>query len=189
MGWNFPTGGGYRSKLFSLALKDGKNITFVGTRSNGPTTVDGKPFPQKHEGTSGIKIEALQKVLEGGALTKSDVKPHIILLHIGTNNLVGGGSATQNATLLGSFLDKVIKDCPDALLVVAKIIPYTGAEAYNATIPALVDERAKKGAHIVLVDQFTSFPTSELADGVHPNEKGYIRMADVWYKAIAQYLH
>lgn len=189
MGWNYPSGGGYRSKLFSLGLKDGKNFTFVGTRSNGPTTVDGKPFPQHHEGTSGIKIEDLQKnVVDKGALTGADVKPHIILLHIGTNNLAGG-NPTTNATRLGSLLDKVITDCPDALIVLAKIIPYNGAEAFNATLPALVDTRVKAGAHIVLVDQFSEFPTSELSDGIHPNEKGYERMASVWYKAISSYLH
>jgi lysophospholipase L1-like esterase len=58
---------------------------------------------------------------------------------------------------------------------------------YNNAIPAVVDERVKAGKHLLLVDQFTGFPTSELGDGVHPNQKGYERMAGVWYDAISKY--
>jgi lysophospholipase L1-like esterase len=179
--------GAYRVELFHLANQDGKNITFVGTRSNGPDQVDGKPFPKKHEGTSGISIEGLQSVVEGGALTRDDVKPNIILLHIGTNNMYGSHPSPPEQ-LLPKLLDKIIAACPDALLVVAKIIPYSGVDSYNAAIPGIVQQKAEAGAHIIMVDQNTGFPTSELADGVHPNADGYARMGDVWYKAISQYL-
>jgi lysophospholipase L1-like esterase len=194
MGWTPPGastwGGGYRIKLFSLANKDGKNFTFVGTRSNGPTTVDGKTFPKSHEGTSGISIEDLQKnVVEKGALTGSAVKPHIILLHIGTNNMYGSHSAKPEV-LIEPLLDRIIKDCPDALLVVAKIVPYSGVDSFNAALPAIVDKRAKAGAHIILIDLNKGFPSGGIAsDGVHPNETGYTFMADGWYKAISSYLH
>jgi lysophospholipase L1-like esterase len=52
-----------------------------------------------------------------------------------------------------------------------------------------VQTRASAGKHVILVDQFTGFPTSELGDGVHPNQAGYARMAGVWYEAIKSYLH
>jgi lysophospholipase L1-like esterase len=48
---------------------------------------------------------------------------------------------------------------------------------------------ADTGKHILFVDQFKGFPTSELGDGVHPNQAGYARMAGVWYEAIKGYLH
>jgi len=195
MGWNNPPGGGYRIKLFSLANKDSKNFTFVGTRSNGPDTVDGKTFPKNHEGTSGISIEDLEtKVIDKGALTGSAVKPHIILLHIGTNNMYGTHTSKPEV-FMASILDDIIKQCPDALLVVAKIIPLpsnpSGIDSFNSLLPAMVDERAKKGAHIVLVDQFTGFSASSdlWSDQVHPSESGYTKMAAVWYAAISQYLH
>jgi len=189
MGWNYPSGGGYRSKLFHLVLQDSKSVTFVGTRSNGPETVDGVKFPKNHEGTSGITIQNLQGVVDKGALTGANVKPHIILIHIGTNNL-SGGSASANATLLGSFLDSVIKACPDALLVVAKIIPFNGSEkGFNDAIPAVVEARVKQGAHIIMVDQTAGFDAKkDIGDGVHPNESGYTKMAAVWYAAIKDYL-
>ena len=185
-GINMP--GAYRIELFRLATEAGKDITFVGTRSNGPNEqIAGKPFPKAHEGTSGISIEGLQSVVEGGALTRDDVQPNIILLHIGTNNMYGSHPA-QPAELLPSLLDEIIAACPDALLVVAQIIPYNGVESYNAAIPEIVQQKAQAGAHIMMVDQYTDFPNSELADGVHPNEAGYERMARVWYDAVSEYL-
>jgi len=51
------SGGGYRVPLFHLVSQDQKTITFVGSGQNGPAMVDGKAFPQHHEGHSGYTIE------------------------------------------------------------------------------------------------------------------------------------
>ncbi|HOU92869.1 MAG TPA: GDSL-type esterase/lipase family protein [Polyangiaceae bacterium] len=185
--------GGYRVNLFRLANQAGKDITFVGTRaSTSPNDVDGVPFPKNHEGTSGISIEGLKSnVVDAGLLSRADVDPHIILLHIGTNNMYGSHPAGPEV-LLPQLLDAIIAECPDALLVVSTLIPLpmntSGISAYNAAIPAIVEERAAAGAHIILVDQFTGFPTSELEDQVHPTVAGYARMGQVWFDAIEQYL-
>jgi lysophospholipase L1-like esterase len=78
------------------------------------------------------------------------------------------------------------------LIVVSKIIPLSsGASAvrtYNDAIPAVVQKRIDAGKHLVLIDQFTGFPTSELGDGVHPNQAGYNRMAEKWYATIKDLL-
>ena len=92
-------------------------------------------------------------------------------------------------------MDKIIQACPNALLVVAKIIPLpmntSGIDSFNSKLPGLVSDRANKGAHIILVDQFTGFNASTdlWSDNVHPSESGYTKMANVWYTAISQYLH
>lgn len=183
-GSGYEFNGGYRVPLFELAVADGKNITFVGSRSNGPDTVAGKPFPKAHEGTSGIKTAALAM-----ASNKYKDGPHIVLLHIGTNDMQGPVDDAVDA--LDTFLDQIIEEVPDALLVVAQVIPLSGSQAvqtFNAAIPAMVEERASAGAHIIMVDQFTNFPEAELGDGVHPSLEGYERMAGVWYDAIESYL-
>jgi lysophospholipase L1-like esterase len=90
------------------------------------------------------------------------------------------------------LLEKLVMNAPDALIVVAKLTPLRSSAAvttYNDAIPSVVQERASAGKHIVLVDQFMGFPTSELGDGVHPNQQGYERMAGVWYNAIGKLLH
>jgi lysophospholipase L1-like esterase len=180
--------GGYRIHLFELAVKDGKSVTYVGGSMNGPTTVAGMPFPRAHEGHSGWTISQIVGLLPSPAL---DVSPHIVLLHIGTNDMYQNASGADQR--LGAVIDQILQTLPSSLLVVSTIIPFPGSvqnvATYNAAVPKVVDARAQAGKHVLFVDQFKDFPTSELADGVHPNSDGYARMANVWFTAISAYLH
>jgi lysophospholipase L1-like esterase len=61
---------------------------------------------------------------------------------------------------------------------------------FNKAGPGVVKQRSDAGKHVLYVDQFTGFQTSDLgSDQVHPNEGGYEKMAVVWYGAIKSYLH
>jgi lysophospholipase L1-like esterase len=96
---------------------------------------------------------------------------------------------------LGGLLDKVIINAPDALPVVAQIIPLGYGtndviKAYNQTIPNLVQQRASAGKHITILDMYTGFTPSAIlgSDNIHPNSAGYKFMADRWYSAIGSLL-
>jgi hypothetical protein len=179
--------GGYRVELFSLALADGHDVTFVGGSMNGPQMVDGQPFPRSHEGHSGWTVSQIDGIVPSPALNPD---PHIILLHIGTNDMYQMPSGATDR--LETLIDAILTELPNSLLVVSNIIPLpqsAGAvTTYNAPIPGMVMERANAGKHILFVNQFEGFPTSELGDGVHPNQVGYERMARKWYAAISDYL-
>lgn len=186
IGSDIGMGGGYRAPLFGLAVEGGKDITFLGRRTGqGPSTVNGEPFPKNHEGYSGHTIEQLMGEMDGWPF---DGEPHIILLHIGTNDVFRQPDGIPQR--LGQILDQLIERNPQALIAISTIIPldFGSVDTYNQAIPGVVQERIDAGAHLLLVDQFTGFPTSELGDGVHPNEAGYARMAQVWYDAIGVYL-
>lgn len=178
--------GGYRVELFHLALEGGHDITFTGTQQpNGPSMVDGVTFPRNHAGISGQLIAEI-----AGRIPNPDMQemPHIILVHAGTNDMVRSRTGAEGR--LEALMDKLIDQAPDALLVFSNLIPLSSGnvEDYNDAIPAMVEARANAGAHIIFADQYTDFPTSELGDGVHPNQAGYARMAGVWYEAIEPYL-
>ena len=181
--------GGYRVELFRRARADGKTITFTGSVMNGPMMVDGVAFPRNNEGHSGWKIAQLSPLIPMPALTDP---PHIVLLMIGTNDIAQNDDLGAAPMRLGALIDKLVMNAPDALIVVAQVTPLgrssNTVQTYNAAIPALVQERSAAGKHVILVDQFTGFPTAELGDGVHPNQQGYERMAGVWYDAIGRLL-
>lgn len=181
--------GGYRVELFAKAVADQKSITFVGSLSNGPNTVSGVTFPKSHEGHFGWTIKQVDDLIPDPALNPA---PHIVLLHLGTND-INTSTLSGAPERLGSLIDQIITKLPSALIVVAKIIPEPSKASdittFNNAIPQIVQTRANAGKHVILVDQFTGFPSSELGDGVHPNQAGYTRMAGVWYTAVKGYLH
>jgi lysophospholipase L1-like esterase len=180
--------GGYRVELFRKAHTDKKNITFVGGSMNGPSMVDGVTFPKSHEGHSGWTIAQIDGIVPSPALNPD---PHIVLLHIGTNDMVQGANGAPDR--LKTLIGQIVADLPNSLLVVSNIIPLSSGSGavntYNAAVPGVVKSFSDMGKHVLFVDQFKGFPTSELGDGVHPNQAGYTRMAGVWYEAIKSYLH
>jgi len=197
-GLQSSTGGGYRVELFRKAVADSHLITFVGRQSTGPDTLDGQPFPKSNEGYSGATIATGNNQLANrvdAAFTANP--PNIVLLHIGTNNLYQG--LQQGVTgQLGDLIDQIINDAPNALLVVAQITPLgsatNGVQAYNAAVPAIVQQRIDAGKHLLLVNMSAAFTAANnnvsalLADGVHPNDQGYAIMAQTWYNAIESVL-
>jgi lysophospholipase L1-like esterase len=183
----------------------GQKITFTGSLSNGPTTVAGQPFPMQNEGHSGWGISEVTPYSNGNAGIATVIPtpafssggggvPDIILLHIGTNDQ-GSFPATQMTSDLQGLLNKIISNAPNALIVVAQIIPLgygtnSVIQAYNQSIPGLVQTLAGAGKHVVLVDMYDGFNTSTMlgSDSIHPNSTGYQFMAAHWYSVIGSRL-
>jgi len=197
--------GGYRGPLFARAVSAGKTLTFTGSLMNGPNTVMNQTFPKRNEGHSGWGIveetpysggnEGIIITVPSPAMSSgSGGIPHIVLLHIGTNDS-GFFTAGEMTDDLSELLDKIITSAPDALVVVAQIIPLGYGtndviRTYNQSIPGLVQARASAGKHVVLVDMFTGFNAGSMlvSDDVHPNTSGYEYMADQWYSVIGSLL-
>jgi lysophospholipase L1-like esterase len=183
-------------ELFTKAVAAGQNITFTGSLSNGPATVSGKPFPKNNEGHSGWTIDQDASLIPSPAMsTGSGGIPHIILLHIGTNDIYASSGQSTMPDRLATLMDKIITAAPDALLVVGKITPLSNSswnatiKTYNDAIPAQVQSRVAKGKHVMLADMNTGFTSSMLSsDGVHPNQTGYNFMGDQWYSVIGSLL-
>lgn len=189
---------GYRSALFKLIAAANKKATFTGSLSNGPAQVSGKSFPRLHEGRPGWTIDPGYNMISSSysgisTLVPSPAlngNPHIILLMIGTNDLFARDTAKM-ADRLEVLLDKIARNAPNALIVLAQITPLgssnSAVTAYNAKIPAIIQAHAAKGQHIIGVDM-SKLPTSNLSDGTHPNDRGYEYMASVWFAAIQDLL-
>lgn len=183
--------GAWRVELFSKAVAAGKKITFVGSQMNGPSMAGGQTFPKNHEGHSGYTIDQMKPF---AMTTDVPYMPNMILLHIGTNDTYGSSPSGAPARL-SSLVDLITSTYPNALLAVAKIVPYPAQAAnvkiINDSIPALVMKNQMAGKHVIMVDCFTGFTTSSMlsSDSIHPNKTGYDFMGDQFYAAVASYLH
>jgi len=188
-GFSSTDDAGYRSPLFKLIVAANQNVTFIGSLSNGPSTVSGKTFPKNHEGHDGITVTGITGYVPPAK--SFSTTPHIVLLHIGTNDMTMNLDATTTANNLKTLLMNLVTAAPDALIVVAKIVPlgYSNSSytSYIAKIPDVVKMFADK--HVIMVDMST-LPNSDIhgSGNVHPTDQGYADMATIWYGAIKGYL-
>ena len=195
--------GGYRAPLYTdLTTANYQPFQFVGSLTDNPGSLPTTPVDQTHhEGHSGFTVGGIAAVRNGWI---ASANPDVILLHIGTNNFGGDGTASQNAASalavemqLDSLVNQIYTDKPGVKLYVAGIIPKLGSNGqvsdYNSDISTLlVPKYAALGDSITYVDQYHNFVdgngnqiTSLYADGtVHPNNAGYQLMANTWAAAL-----
>ncbi len=180
-GLQYP--GGYRRQLWRLALAAGTPISFVGSQRDASTYL----LDPDHEGHPGWQIQQLDQHVSSWLRI---YRPHVILLHIGTNNFWQKGELPELAPRrLAQLIDRIITTAPNARLYVATLIPSGQGDAkvrrFNAAVPAIVADRAEQGARIALVDQHAALTSADLIDGIHPTRQGYAKMAACWWRAMA----
>ncbi len=193
----------YRYELFRWSLMNQKKLTFVGSAQNGPDMVDGSPFPKNHEGHSGWTIdngggrEGLYPKIQSWL---QSTNPHIVTLMIGTNDVDIEHDLANAPTRLGLLIDRINTTAPNALVIVAKIVPTTNdgknqrVVAFNDAIPALVKARADAGKHVTMVDMYgaftknASYKSQYMNDELHPKDAGYAVMATTWQAALGALL-
>lgn len=177
-GFNLP--GGYRTSLWQRLAGAGYTIDFVGSRFNGPPELG----DHNHEGHSGWRIDEIDANIVTWLRAST---PHVVLLHIGTNDLDQNYHISEAPARLSTLVDHILANAPGVELFVAQIIPEADpalaarVKAYNAALPAVLQG---KGPHVHLVDMHGALTTADLADGVHPTAAGYAKMAAVWYSAL-----
>lgn len=176
-GYNVP--GGYRINLWQKLTNQGLKFEFVGSMKNGPESLPDK----NHEGHSGWRIEQINRLIQRW-LKKA--QPEIILLTIGTNDLVQNYFVETAPERLDKLVRDIFNQLPEVEILVASIPPVDEAvinqkvQNYNATIKSLVEKRKKQGDPIEFVDIYSGLTMADLADGVHPNIQGHSKIAEMW---------
>jgi lysophospholipase L1-like esterase len=118
------------------------------------------------------------------------MRPNVVLLHAGTNDMNQPNDPDNAPARLGSLIDQIVNACPDAAVLVAQIIPAANSDTmariktFNAAIPDVVAERASAGKKVMVVDFSNVLQTKDLIDGLHPTDDGYNKLANAWYTGI-----
>lgn len=171
----------YRADLYRRLSAAGLSVDFVGSvRSGTGADID-------NEGHPGWRIAEIAARADGWLAA---ARPDVVLLHIGTNDMRTDERAVGAEGRLSALIDRILAARPGVRLFVARLIgardPAVQArvDAYNAAIPGIV---AGKGPQVRLVDM-RSVDGAGLADKLHPNDDGYARMADLWFRAVTPVL-
>ena len=196
-------GNGYRAPLYVALTNLGYNVDYVGTETDNYGKTDPFLADSDHEGHSGWKIEnasnGIYDHIQGFFAQIGD--PHVILLHIGTNDTGDGETAFrgQATNRLVRLLDRIHECQPSAKVVVTTLMRrYTTAgdtednwkyaaitNVFNPAIPGIVAGQQAKGQAAYFLDMHAAVPSwDQIADTVHPNDVGYTNMANAWVSAV-----
>ncbi len=174
--------GGYRQPLYWDYTIQGIHFDFVGTQN------DGSGFDTDHEGHGGKRSNWLADTV---AYFYDYSDPDVILLHIGTNDITGEREIPDITDDVERILDQAHDHNPQMSMFVAGIVPRTDDKddettQLNQSILNLVGYKQWQGYDITFVDHNSAFKavvnweTELMADTRHPNDSGYVLMAEVW---------
>jgi len=196
-GFGSTTGDGYRLPLLNLLTSSTKfDISYTGTISSGSLS----PPQNANEGHPGATISEITSFFSS-SLSQGEQEPDLVLLMAGTNDMnvpleTSPSPAITAPRDLAVLIDTIQISLPNAIILVSNLVPArNGAterniEMFNSQLPALISKKAEGGKKIALVDISSSslgkFTDEDLGDGLHPNDKGYEKIAEAFYEGIVE---
>lgn len=182
----------YRRSFYKNLVAAGCKIDLVGSktgvsrlgkRNSGSTSAPNADFDQNHEAYWDYHT---QEVIGLAASRVAAAAPDVVLVHIGSNDIIRGQAADSAAAEVGTLIDTIRSANPDVHIVLAKIIPNSKSSvtAFNNALNSIVSSRQQSRSPIVLVDQASGYSVADNYDGVHPNALGETKIANKFSNAV-----
>jgi len=174
----------YRYPLWEKLYAAGYLIEYVGTQTN-----ESRIGILHHEGYSGKNAEFLAATVE------EHFKQHpadIVLLHAGHNYSSDDHPVEKILAATEHLIESFRASNPKVIILLAQVIPsgklpkYSYLPALNDALGRLAPRLNTPDQPVILVDQATGFDwaSDTIADKVHPNAQGAMKMADRWFAAL-----
>ncbi len=173
--YGYPVPGGYRLPLYQLLTNAGYSVDFTGTQTD--NGAPGLPDPD-HEGHPGWTIRGINAIAPDVLASTDD--PDVILLLIGVNDYNQNDDIANAHTRLQG---------PANLL--ATTLEPQDAEiqtTFNPFVPMIASNEQALGRQVYFDDLRSALTTNDLADGLHPNQIGYNKMATNWFVNLTNYI-
>ena len=117
-------------------------------------------------------------------------QPNIVLVQAGSNDIFGNFSTATAHLRMGNLIDGILAKAPHAVVLVGGLYPQADArwtaafDSVNGNIRALVARKKAAGQAVDFVDFRAGFVPSDLGDGTHPTDAGYLKQGARFYNAI-----
>jgi len=174
----------YRAPLWYMLEDAGYPADFVGSLVAGQDVVP--PFDPDNEGHPGwTSFDMAARTYD--FLSYSD--PDIVLLHIGTNDRTT--TSPDGVRQILDEMDRYERDTGHHIKAFVALIidrkEHDGRiEVFNQRLKDMLLERIAQGDDIVIVDMYhdAGLTPDDYTDPTHPNDRGYYKMAKVWFAAL-----
>ncbi|KAL8737623.1 MAG: hypothetical protein Q9181_001496 [Wetmoreana brouardii] len=167
-------GNGFRKTIYDT-LRKTNTVSYVGSQGTAPLL---------HEGHPGWIINDVSSV----ASVSLPSRPNVVLIHVGTNDLLTNTNIDQAPERLGALVDHVLSVAKDAVVLVAQLLPSDRPGAFdkfvtfNARVASILNQKQVQGKKVMKV--WMPITTEDLVDGIHPADAGYNKMAQAWIKGL-----
>jgi len=186
-GTGSSTGNGYRAELRQELTDSGVNVDYVGSLKSGNTS------DPENEGHGGYRIDQVAANVDRWLAT---YQPDVVLLAAGTNDTLQDYDLDNAPARLGSLIDKILAARPGVTLIVGTLQPSGNAsdnaqvDEFNEAAKNVIAQKIAAGADgLHLADLNAALTVEDLTkDGIHPDDGGYSKIAQVWFEELAPLL-
>ena len=179
----------YRWHLWRLIQRDGFDVDFVGSVHSQFAPHDASDAD--HEGHWGFLTTQILDQLPGWLEANT---PDVVLLHIGTNDIGRCRDPNETAKTTERIIELIRRHNREVTVLLAKIIPIDSdgfcepGKSLHETVRQLnrkLEAISVNKPSIVLVDLHSALNAkTHLRDVVHPNEQGFVQMAEGWFQSL-----
>jgi lysophospholipase L1-like esterase len=176
---------GYRLALRQNVTAEGNAVNMVGNVKSGSM------LDNENEGWSGYIID---QVLAKAQDSVARWKPNVITLNVGTNDCARNIDVPNAGKRMEALLEVIWTESPNSTVILSTVLVNGNANTeknavvVNEQYTALAKALRSSGRKVVLVDMRGpgGVLATDLADGTHPNDYGYGKMAVIWTKGLRQ---
>ncbi|KAI0799245.1 SGNH hydrolase [Xylaria sp. FL0064] len=174
---------GYRQDLYNDLFGDAYLVDMVGSQQAGNMK------DPDMDGFNGYKIDDIA----GEARTDVPVyNPNVIVLNAGTNDCLQSYDIDNAGACLNNLIDQLFQMVPNVTIIFSTLTMNRDGptndrvQNVNVQIRNLASTLIGQGKRIVLaeLDGSNGPQVGDLADGTHPNDTGYRKMANIYFSAI-----
>jgi len=177
-------GNGYRGVLRTMLTSGGNPVNMVGTQQHGS-------MPDNDvEGWPGYVID---QVFAKANSSVPAWKPNVILVNAGTNDCSQNKSIDRAGERMLAMLEHLFDMSPRATIVLSSLIINKNATVEDRVLNVNDQYREvaaglkAKGRRLVFAEMHGGDgpQVADMSDDTHPNDRGYQKMAVLWYNALA----
>lgn len=181
-------GNGYRKILQDILTSDGYIVDMVGSRKSGSMTNN------ENEGWRGFRIEQVTNKAKKSVLR---FLPNLFTVNVGSNDCVQDFEIETAGKRMSDMLEYLWMTSSGSRVVLSTLLRNLDGKIesrvlrINKQFQEMAKVKAAEGRKIIVVDMHgpDGPHISDLADGTHPNDVGYAKMASIWHRGIHEAIH